>query len=106
MANRALRLRELRNRLIPDLEARIEYISVQHARSVAVLEQANKKRQQCIDSKTPIPQFIDDAITVNTYMSTVFKQDILEYSEQLTGLYAESHLLVKTSCTSRRVRGE
>ena len=44
MADRALRLRELRNRLIPDLEARIEYISVQHARSVAVLEQANKKR--------------------------------------------------------------
>ena len=63
-------------------------------------------RQQYIDSKTPIPQFIDDAITVNTYMSTVFKQDILEYSEQLTGLYAESHLLVKTSCTSRRARGE
>ena len=106
MADRTLRLRELRNRLIPALKARIESERVKHARSLSLLKEAIKRRQVHINSNTPMSRFLDDAIPVITYMLTTLEQNILRYSEQLTGLYAESHLLVKTSCTSRRVRGE
>ena len=64
MADRALRLRELRNRLIPDLKARIESERVKHARSLGLLKEAIKRRQAHIDSNTPMSRFVDDAIPV------------------------------------------
>jgi len=94
MADSTLRLSELRNGLIPALEAEIEMTKVKHAQRLSVLERANEMRQQRISSNTAVPQTIYDAIMANIYMSTMYEQDILRKSDQLKVLHDEIHRLM------------